>query len=72
MTWAFARDGGLPLSWFFRKINPITGMPVNAVALSVALAICLCLPLVRLLLRLVRCIVCNIAAKTHIICPQMR
>ncbi|KAJ7753415.1 APC amino acid permease [Mycena maculata] len=33
-TWAFARDGALPFSRFFRRINSTTGTPVNCVWLS--------------------------------------
>ncbi|KAJ7490941.1 APC amino acid permease [Mycena latifolia] len=40
-TWAFSRDGALPFSPFFRRINTGTGTPVNCVWLSAVGAILL-------------------------------
>lgn len=40
-TFAFARDGGLPLSWFIHQINPHTKTPVNGVWIGVFIALCL-------------------------------
>lgn len=37
LTWAFARDKGLPLSGFFAKIHPKWKIPFNAVALTAVL-----------------------------------
>lgn len=39
MTWAFARDGGLPFSRIFAKIHPTLDTPVNALLLTTALVI---------------------------------
>ncbi|KAJ7847536.1 amino acid/polyamine transporter I [Mycena leptocephala] len=40
-TWAFSRDGALPFSPFFHRINSVTGTPVNCVWLSAVGAILL-------------------------------
>ncbi|KAI8932971.1 hypothetical protein NX059_010439 [Plenodomus lindquistii] len=39
MTYAFARDGGLPMSKFFSKVHPRLGQPLNALMLAAGLAI---------------------------------
>ncbi len=39
MTYAFARDGGLPASRFFSKIHPKLGQPLNALILAASLTI---------------------------------
>lgn len=39
MTYAFARDGGLPWSKFFAKVHPRLGQPLNALTLAATLAI---------------------------------
>lgn len=39
MTYAFARDGGLPWSSFFSKVHPKLGQPLNALILAASLAI---------------------------------
>ncbi|EUC39185.1 hypothetical protein COCCADRAFT_31906 [Bipolaris zeicola 26-R-13] len=39
MTYAFARDGGLPFSNFFAKVHPRLGQPLNALILAATLAI---------------------------------
>lgn len=39
MTYAFARDGGLPASHFFAKIHPRLGLPLNALYLTTALVV---------------------------------
>jgi len=39
MTYAFARDGGLPLSKVFAKVHPRLGQPLNALMLAAGLAI---------------------------------
>ena len=39
MTWAFARDRGLPASRFFAKVHPKLGLPLNALYLTVALVV---------------------------------
>ncbi|MCJ1227678.1 hypothetical protein MMC12_004334 [Toensbergia leucococca] len=36
MTYAFARDGGLPASRFFAKVHPTLDLPLNALYLTVA------------------------------------
>lgn len=33
-TWAFARDGGIPASFLWKKVNARTQVPINAVLLS--------------------------------------
>ncbi len=35
LAWAFARDGGLPFSKFFAKVNPRLYVPINAICLVV-------------------------------------
>lgn len=35
-TWSFARDGGIPASGLWKKVNPKLGLPLNALILSVA------------------------------------
>ena len=35
MTWAFARDGGLPASRFFAKVHPKLQLPLNSLYLTV-------------------------------------
>ncbi|KAJ7700705.1 APC amino acid permease [Mycena rosella] len=40
-TWAFARDGALPFSSFFHRINSTTGTPVNCVWMCAGSAILL-------------------------------
>ncbi len=39
LAFAFARDGGLPFSTFFAKVNPKSQVPVNAICLTVAINI---------------------------------
>ncbi|RJE19499.1 Gaba permease [Aspergillus sclerotialis] len=39
MTYAFARDGGLPASFFFSKVHPKLKVPLNALYLNNALVI---------------------------------
>jgi choline transport protein len=39
MTYAFARDGGVPWSKFFAKVHPRLGQPLNALMLSAGLTI---------------------------------
>lgn len=39
MTWAFARDGGLPFSKFFSKVHARWNLPLNALILTTALVI---------------------------------
>lgn len=39
MTYAFARDGGLPMSKVFAKVHPRLGQPLNALMLAAGLAI---------------------------------
>ncbi|KAH7066596.1 amino acid permease-domain-containing protein [Paraphoma chrysanthemicola] len=39
MTYAFARDGGLPMSKVFAKVHPKLGQPLNALILAAALTI---------------------------------
>ncbi|MCJ1353349.1 MAG: hypothetical protein MMC33_003334 [Icmadophila ericetorum] len=39
MTYAFARDRGLPASAFFAKVHPRLGLPLNALYLTTALVI---------------------------------
>ena len=39
MTFAFARDGGLPASPFFARIHPKLGLPFNALCLTAVLVI---------------------------------
>lgn len=39
MTWAFARDGGLPFSKFFAKVAPGLDTPVNSLLLTTVLVI---------------------------------
>ncbi|KAH8731569.1 amino acid/polyamine transporter I [Phaeosphaeriaceae sp. PMI808] len=39
MTYAFARDGGLPFSPFFSKVHPRLGQPLNALILAAGLTI---------------------------------
>jgi len=39
MTYAFARDGGLPFSRFFAKVHPKLGLPLNALYLTTILVI---------------------------------
>jgi len=39
MTHSFARDGGLPFSKFFTKVNPKTGVPDRCVYLTTVLVI---------------------------------
>ncbi|KAF1914677.1 amino acid/polyamine transporter I [Ampelomyces quisqualis] len=39
MTYAFARDGGLPWSPFFAKVHPRLGQPLNALILAAGLTI---------------------------------
>lgn len=39
MVWAFARDGGLPFSKVFAKVNTRLGLPVNALILTTVLVI---------------------------------
>ena len=39
MTWAFARDGGLPASKFFAKVHPKLELPLNALYLTTALVV---------------------------------
>src|SRR3954463_3453418 len=41
MAYAFARDGALPFSPFFAKVNKVTNTPINAVWLIVVFACCL-------------------------------
>ena len=36
MTYAFARDGGLPFSRIFAKVHPTLELPLNALYLTVA------------------------------------
>ncbi|KAH7383126.1 amino acid/polyamine transporter I [Cadophora sp. MPI-SDFR-AT-0126] len=43
MAYAFSRDGALPFSPFFAKVNKVTNTPINAVWLIVAFACCLTL-----------------------------
>lgn len=39
MTYAFARDGGLPASRFFAKVHPRLGQPLNSLLLTTVLTI---------------------------------
>ncbi|KFY22208.1 hypothetical protein V493_06757 [Pseudogymnoascus sp. VKM F-4281 (FW-2241)] len=39
MTYAFARDGGLPASRFFAKVHPRLDLPLNALYLTTALVV---------------------------------
>jgi len=39
MTYAFARDGGLPASKFFMKVSPKEEMPLNALILTTVLVV---------------------------------
>ena len=39
MTYAFARDGGLPFSRFFARIHPRLGVPLNALCLTTSLVV---------------------------------
>jgi len=39
MTYAFARDGGLPVSRFFAKVHPQLDLPLNALYLTVILVV---------------------------------
>ncbi|KAI4255110.1 MAG: hypothetical protein LQ352_002720, partial [Teloschistes flavicans] len=39
MTWAFARDGGLPASKIFAKVHPTLGLPLNSLLLTNACVI---------------------------------
>ncbi|KFY07478.1 hypothetical protein V492_07093 [Pseudogymnoascus sp. VKM F-4246] len=39
MTYAFARDGGLPASRFFAKVHPSLDLPLNALYLTTALVV---------------------------------
>ncbi|TVY57353.1 putative amino-acid permease [Lachnellula cervina] len=39
MTYAFARDGGLPVSRFFAKVHPRLDLPLNALYLTVVLVV---------------------------------
>ncbi|OBT51789.1 hypothetical protein VE04_09993 [Pseudogymnoascus sp. 24MN13] len=39
MTYAFARDGGLPASRFFAKVHPRLDLPLNALYLTTALSL---------------------------------
>ena len=39
MTFAFARDGGLPASRFFAKVHPTLNMPLNSLILTNALVV---------------------------------
>lgn len=39
MTWAFARDKGLPFSTFFSKVHPTLDLPLNALILTTVLVV---------------------------------
>ena len=39
MTYAFARDGGLPASRFFARVHPRLDLPLNALYLTTALVV---------------------------------
>jgi choline transport protein len=39
MTWAFARDNGIPFSPFFAKVHPTLDLPLNALILTTALVV---------------------------------
>ena len=39
MTFAFARDGGLPMSRIWWKVHPTLGVPLNALLLNVAIVV---------------------------------
>jgi amino acid transporter len=39
MTYAFARDGGLPVSRFFAKVHPTLDLPLNALYLTTILVV---------------------------------
>ncbi|KAL9116524.1 MAG: hypothetical protein Q9187_006953 [Circinaria calcarea] len=39
MTWAFARDGGLPASRFFAKVHPKLELPLNSLYLTTTLVV---------------------------------
>lgn len=41
LTWAFARDRGLPFSDFFSQVHPTLHVPINALMLDVAVCIIL-------------------------------
>lgn len=43
LTWAFARDGGLPFSNFFSKVHPTLHIPLNALLLDTTVAVLLLL-----------------------------
>jgi amino acid transporter len=44
MSYAFARDGALPGSRIWKKVNPRTGTPTNSIWLCVSISILLVLP----------------------------
>jgi amino acid transporter len=44
MSYAFSRDGALPGSRIWKKVNPRTGTPTNSIWLCVAISIILVLP----------------------------
>lgn len=47
MLWSFSRDGGMPFSSVWAKVNGGLGVPVNAVWFMVTVAFCLGLPLLK-------------------------
>ncbi|KAJ5127912.1 Amino acid/polyamine transporter I [Penicillium atrosanguineum] len=42
LTWAFARDKGLPFSDFLSHVNPRSGLPIRAVILCALITACIC------------------------------
>lgn len=48
IVYAFSRDGGIPLSKTWRKLQPQTRVPVNAVWLCSGIAILIALPILKL------------------------
>ena len=44
-VWSFARDGGIPFSAFFARVEPRSGVPLNAVALTFACVSALSTPM---------------------------
>ena len=47
MIWSFARDRGLPGNTIWKRVNRLTGTPMNAIAFAVVVAFLLGLPLIH-------------------------
>lgn len=47
MIWSFARDRGLPGNVIWKRVNRLTGTPMNAIAFAVTVAFLLGLPLIH-------------------------